>query len=127
MKNLPFMREIAYMMGTIDARLLVDFVLGLPMLGWACQAPSQIQRERLPEYSIDELLAQSEHQNRRLIARTKASGDAELDRRAWAKTVEEVEDAMSESTMPATTSSSSLVLVTLVAHEMEDSRYATRT
>ena len=90
-KNLAFMREIMTVAGAIDANLLVDFAHGLPMLGWAAHAPTQMRRDRLPEYSVDDLEANSEQQNRRLIHRTRASGDKELDRRAWAKTIEEVE------------------------------------
>ena len=34
---------------TVDPQLLPDFVSGLPMMGWAQHAPTQMERERHPE------------------------------------------------------------------------------
>ena len=91
LKNVPFMREISAIIGTVDANLFVDFVLGIPMLGWALHAPTQMRRDREPEETVEDLLARSQAKNLKLISRTRASGDERLDREAWRKTMEEME------------------------------------
>ena len=91
LKNVPFMREISAIIGTVDSNLFVDFVFGLPMLGWALHAPTQMRRDRVPEETVQDLLSRSQAQSQRLISRTRASGDEQLDSEAWRKTMEEVE------------------------------------
>ena len=44
LKNIPFMREVSYLIGTVDPQLLPDFVFGLPMMGWAQHEPTQMER-----------------------------------------------------------------------------------
>ena len=90
LKNIPFMREITFIIGTVDPQLMPDFVLGLPMMGWAQHAPTQAQRDRQPEESILEFVEQSEQHNKKLLRRTKPSADATLDVEAWEKSMEEV-------------------------------------
>ena len=83
LKNIPFMREISYIIGTVDPQLMPDFVLGLPMMGWAQHAPTQAQRDRMPEESVEDFVMQSEQHNKKLLRRTKPSADAALDVEAW--------------------------------------------
>ena len=90
-ENVAFMREISAIIGTLDSNLFVDFVLGLPMLGWALHAPTQMRRDREPEETVQDLLSRSHAQNQKLISRTRAFSDEQLDWEAWQKTMEEVE------------------------------------
>ena len=91
LKNVPFMREISYIIGLIDSNIWIDFVLGLPMLGWARHAPTMMRRDRVPEESIEDFMARSTEHNQKLIRRTKQSGDPKLDYEAWRKSMEEVD------------------------------------
>ena len=90
LKNVPFMREVSFVTGCADHNLLPDSILGLPMLGWALQAPTMTERQHLPNTTIDDLKTNAPTHNTTLIHRTRPSTDPTLDRTAWEKSMDEV-------------------------------------
>ena len=90
-RNIPFMREIAYVVSSPDYAALGDYCIGLQMLGWAQPAPGMLARTVYPMSTINTLLETSQPRNERIHRRVKASDDAELDARAWDKTKEEIQ------------------------------------
>ena len=67
----PRRRTASHIIGNVDSLLFLDYVLGLPTVGWALHAPSQIQREHRPASTIQDLLANAEACNKRLISRAR--------------------------------------------------------
>ena len=80
------MREVTFLCIGMDMNLMVDFVFGLPMMGWVRHSPVMQQREsdcpRARRPSPDEVLAE----NRIALERAKPSKDPKVDILAWAKT-----------------------------------------
>lgn len=85
-RNVAFMREVTFTCLGLDIHLMVDFVSGLPMMGWARHSPVMQQREsmhpRARRPSPEEVLAE----NRVAIKRAKPSNNPKLDDVAWEKT-----------------------------------------
>ena len=83
----------------LDSNLMVDFVFGLPMMGWARHSPimqhreSNVPRARRP--SPDEVLAG----NRIALDSAKPSRDPRVDELAWDKTNAEFEKKDHERTI----------------------------
>ena len=67
----PRRRTASHIIGNMDSLLFLDNVLGLPTVGWALHAPTQIQREPRPASTIEELLANAEACHKRLISRAR--------------------------------------------------------
>ena len=44
-RNFAFMREVTYLCQGFDFNLVIDYVFGLPMLGWARHSPIMLQRQ----------------------------------------------------------------------------------
>ena len=65
-RNVLFLREISHMCGNVDSSLWPDYVLGLPAVGWASHAPTQIQREHVPSSKIQDLFANAETWHKRV-------------------------------------------------------------
>ena len=64
--------------------------LNAPIVGWALHAPTQVPREHWPASTIQELLANADVYNKRLIVRTRPSSDSVLDEEALSNTNEEM-------------------------------------
>ena len=89
-KNVPFLREVSFICHARDWALWSEFVLGLPMIGWARRAPTMQPREVFPTSSVENFLDSSMARNAKLLARIGPSGDQALDIGAWQKTMDEV-------------------------------------
>ena len=98
-RNVAFMREVTYMCLGLDSNFMVDFVFGLPMMGWARHSPVMQQREsnvsRARRPSPEEVLAE----NRIALERAKPSRDPRVDELAWDKTKAEFEKKDNERTI----------------------------
>ena len=90
-KNIAFIREIAFLCGARDISSPAFLLIGLPMLGWAPAAEGLMDRVRQPEMSIGEFVSSSPLRNERLLATIKASDDEELDAETFKKTLAELE------------------------------------
>ena len=90
-KNVVLMRELAYLCGTRDILSPCAMLIGLPMLGWAPGAEGLMPRMRHPTMTMDEFLVGRLERNRKLIGKTRPSGDAELDAETYGKTIKEME------------------------------------
>ena len=102
-RNVPFVREISYFAGNVDSSLWPDNVLGLPTVGWALHAPTQIQLDHVASSTIQDLLANVEIKNNCVISRTRPSSDPVFDEEAWSKTKDQI--AMNVATHPVDDSS----------------------
>ena len=47
-RNVAFMREVSFICKGLDYNLVLDYVFGLPMLGWARHSPVMLQRRSGP-------------------------------------------------------------------------------
>jgi hypothetical protein len=90
-KNIVLMRELAYLCGTRDILSPCAMLIGLPMLGWAPGAEGLMARMRHPTMTLDEFLAGRLERNEKLVKKTRASGDDELDAETYDKTVNKME------------------------------------
>ena len=102
-RNVPFVREISDIIENVDSSLWPDNVLGLPTVGWALHAPTKSQLDHLASSTIQDLLANVEIKNKRVISRTRPSSDPVFDEEAWSKTKEQI--AMNVSTQQVDDSS----------------------
>ena len=75
LRNFPFMRSISYIIGSMDPSLFTDYVLGLATLGCALHAPTQVPREHWHVFMIQDLLANADAHNKRMISRTRPSSN----------------------------------------------------
>ena len=91
LKSIALMRGIGFVIGSPDRELFVQYVLGLPMLGWARHAPTMARRVHYPTDDVESFIREAPDRNTVLISRTKASRDAALDEAAWTKSLEEVD------------------------------------
>ena len=88
-RNVVFATEITFFCGGFDLNLMVDYVFGLPMMGWARHSPTMVQRtSRLPraERPSEETIL---HENELALDRAKPSKDPEADRLSWEKATSE--------------------------------------
>ena len=85
------MREVDWLCGKVDAEILGQFMVGLPMLGWAYQGTHMQEKLRMPEITLEQFLEGADARNRKLIERTGPSNDELLDQHAWQKTEEEIQ------------------------------------
>ena len=88
-KNVAFMREVAFVCGSMDIASPAFLFIGISMLGWAPSAEGLMERVRIPESSIDEFLTERESRNAKILKAVKSIGDGELDEEAYKKTLEE--------------------------------------
>ena len=91
MKNICLMRELHFVTGNLDYSVTIGLVLGLPMLGWTAPAAGNMERVRAPLVDLAEWEASRGRRNAKVMAVTGPSGDDELDRAAWAKSLKELE------------------------------------
>ena len=90
-RNVAFMREVTLICSGLDVNLFVDYVFGLPMLGWARHSPVMVQRSsempRAERPSPEEVATE----NAEVLKRAKPSYSRKLYELAWAKTKKEFE------------------------------------
>ena len=85
-RNVAFMRELIFLCPGVDCNLMVDFVFGLPMLGWARHSPVMVQRESEPRNSERPTVDQIFEENKIPLERAKPSRNKNVDALAWEKT-----------------------------------------
>ena len=90
-KNVPLMRELAYVCGTQDIASPALLLLGLPMLGWAPVAEGLMRRTKMPIQTMEEFLEDRAERNEKIIGSTKPSADTKRDEQTFAKTKEEAD------------------------------------
>ena len=90
-RNIAFMREVNYLCNGVDYNLVIDYVFGLPMMGWARHSPVMLQRKSDPPRAVRPSLSQIAAENAIALSRAKPSYSAVLDKLAWEKTQKEFE------------------------------------
>ena len=85
------MRELWFLSVPADYSAVAALCTGLPMLGWAPPAFGLLPRVRPPSDTFSSWKATAVARNEKLIGRARASGDGELDAKAFAKIMQEVE------------------------------------
>ena len=88
-RNMAFMREVNYLCDGVDYNLVVDYVFGLPMMGWARHSPVMLQRKSDPPRAERPSPKQIEAENAIALSRAKPSKSAALDKLSWEKTQKE--------------------------------------
>ena len=88
-RNIAFMREVNYLCDGVDYNLVVDYVFGLPMMGWARHSPVMLQRKSDPPRAERPSSRQIAAENAIALSRAKPSYSAVLDKLAWEKTQKE--------------------------------------
>ena len=63
-RNVAFMREVTFIAAGLDPNLMIDYVFGLPMLGWARHSPIMVQRQSAPPRARGHLLRRSSRRTR---------------------------------------------------------------
>ena len=85
-RNVAFMREVTFIAAGLDPNLMIDYVFGLPMLGWARHSPVMVQRQSDPPRSERPSPEEIVEENKIALERAKPSRSEKLDELAWAKT-----------------------------------------
>ena len=94
LRDFVFMREVLCICGARDACIVRDYVFGLPIVGWAFPAPSQVPKETIPNRDVVDLWTNSATHNHHIRTSTQSSRDLELDAAAWQKTQDEIDKNM---------------------------------
>ena len=79
-RNVVFMTEVSFLCGGLDLNLMVDFVFGLPMMGWARHSPTMTQRSSRPPRAERPSPEEIVVENKLALERAKPSRDPEADR-----------------------------------------------
>ena len=85
-RNVAFMRELIFVCPNVDSNLMVDFVFGLPMLGWARHSPVMLQRVFEQANSKRPTSGEILEENKIALERAKPSKNSNVDALAWEKT-----------------------------------------
>ena len=85
-RNVAFMREVTFLCLGLDANLMIDFVFGLPMMGWARHSPIMTQRESSYPRANRPSAKEIAEENRIALERAKPSKNPKMDSLAWEKT-----------------------------------------
>ena len=93
-KKLAFMREITFVVGTTDDENVMWLALGLPLVGWTPPARGLMQRVKHPENTIAQFLEGRVARNEKVVKSIRPTGDEALDNKAYAKTLQEVNDGV---------------------------------
>ena len=91
-RNIPFCRELSFIACFPDLMLWPDYLLGMPMAGWARRAPTMVPREKTPLCSVQDLLCNVDSHNWSIWERIGPTGDPALDAASWKKTKKEFQD-----------------------------------
>ena len=84
-KNLALLRELNFVVRSLDFNIVVDLVWGLPMAGWARHCPSLVQRlSKLPE-PLELSLDNVHDHNLSVLRSVRSTGDRASDELAWSK------------------------------------------
>ena len=92
-RNVAFMREVLHICHGLDNNLVLDYVFGLPMMGWARHSPVLLQRASDPPRAEQPTEEQRLAENAIALTRAKPTADPKLDALAWEKTRKEFENA----------------------------------
>jgi len=90
-KKIAFMRELNFVTLAEDMASISCLVIGLPMLGWTFPVFGLMNRLSPPTNSYVDWKADCETRNSLVVSRIQSSGDPELDSKAFAKTMAEVQ------------------------------------
>ena len=93
-RNIAFFREVAYLVEGVDLNLTVDYVFGLPMMGWARHSPVMQQRASRPsrcERPSKEEAAAAAAANMVALERARPSRDPRADLLSLEKTEAKLE------------------------------------
>ena len=93
-RNDAFLREVTYICAGMDPNLFVDYVFGLPVLGWARHSLIMLQRSSGPSRAELPIREMIEKENEIALVRAKPCKSPELDQMAWAKTKKEFENSI---------------------------------
>ena len=88
-RNIPFCRELSFIVRFPDLMLWPDYLLGMPMVRWARRAPTMVPREKSRLCSVPELLHNVDAHNWSIWEGAGPTGDPALDAASWAKTKKE--------------------------------------
>ena len=91
-RNVAFMREVRFVCDIQDPNLFVDYVFGLPMMGWARHSPLLMQRVTDAPRSERPTNEQIKCENAEVLAKTRPSRDPKVDVLAWTKTSVELDN-----------------------------------
>ena len=92
-RNAVFMTEVTFLCGGLDLNLMVDYVFGLPMMGWARHSPTMVQRTTRPPRAEKPSEEDILKENQVALQRAKPSKDPEADRLSWDKTKSEFKNS----------------------------------
>ena len=92
-RNVAFMREVSFICDGMDPNIIIDYVFGLPMLGWARHSPIMLQRPSQPPRAEPPFPEEVLEENKIALERAKPSSKPRLDEMAWAKTKKEFENS----------------------------------
>ena len=90
-RSWAFVRELKAVVGAQDFLVPVDCVLGLPMLGPACQGPNFPPATKDAECSVEDLWIGIDEHNASILSSVRPSGDENLDAASWEKSEQEFE------------------------------------
>jgi hypothetical protein len=88
-KNISLMREIQLLCGSPDWGAVPYLLTGLPLLGPADPVDGMLKRTVQSQYSVKTFSDSFIEQQLKVLSRVKGSGDDELDKRAYKKSVDE--------------------------------------
>ena len=78
-RNVAFMREVSFRAAGLDPNLMIDYVFGLPMLGWARHSPVMVQRMSGPPRAEKPSREEIVEENKIALQRAKPSHSERLD------------------------------------------------
>ena len=85
-RNIAFMREVRYVCCIGDFNIMLDYIFGLPMMGWARHSPLLCQKTTAPPRADKPSREQISDNNAVVMAKAKASTIPEQDLLSWEKT-----------------------------------------
>ena len=87
----PFCREVSYCIAWMDLGLWPDYVMGLPMTGWACHSLAFPGKLTLPSTELAEITKVDTIHNAKVLSSVSSTGDTKLDMASWNKSLKEFE------------------------------------
>ena len=85
-RNIAFMREVRFVCCIGDFNIMLDYIFGLPMMGWARHSPLLCQKITSPPRAEKPGREQVIADNAIVLAKAKASKSPEQDLLSWEKT-----------------------------------------
>ena len=90
-RMVPFCREVSYCIAWMDLGLWPDYVMGLPMTGWACHSLAFPGKLTLPSTELAEITKVDTIHNAKVLSSVSSTGDTKLDMASWNKSLKEFE------------------------------------